>query len=260
MTFFAKFCIPFIVGEAVLFATIAIKYLTWLRHLPKSDWKLIVKNVLSWHSVAALWEVVSESLLHRRIFKVNPKLGYMHMSLAFGWFLLIAVGAIETVAYLGFRWIPLHGHVFFKYFVPLNGISEHKPVFDFVMDLLLLFVLSGVAMAWFKRARSRALGMKKTTNHILFDRIALSALWFVFPLRLLAESVTAAIYGGGSFLTGGIGALLANSIGVEGENIQDEHGAVDDAKLHFGVAAADVILQIADLDRGEVAVEDHQTN
>ena len=215
MTFFAKFCIPFIVGEAVLFATIAIKYLTWLRHLPKSDWKLIVKNVLSWHSVAALWEVVCESLLHRRIFKVNPKLGYMHMSLAFGWFLLIAVGAIETVAYLGFRWIPLHGHVFFKYFVPLNGISEHKPVFDFVMDLLLLFVLSGVAMAWFKRARSRALGMKKTTNHILFDRIALSALWFVFPLRLLAESVTAAIYGGGSFLTGGIGALLVNSIGVE---------------------------------------------
>ena len=40
-------------------------------------------------------------------------------------------------------------------------------------------------------------------------------MWFVFPLRLLAESVTAAIYGGGSFLTGGIGALLANSIGVE---------------------------------------------
>ncbi|MBO7331081.1 MAG: hypothetical protein J6U52_04740 [Alistipes sp.] len=49
MTFFAKFCIPFIVGEAILFATIAIKYLSWLRHLPKSDWKLIVKNVLSWH-------------------------------------------------------------------------------------------------------------------------------------------------------------------------------------------------------------------
>ncbi|MBQ1253320.1 MAG: (Fe-S)-binding protein, partial [Alistipes sp.] len=78
MTFFAKFCIPFIVGEAILFATIAIKYLSWLRHLPKNDWKLIVKNIFTWRSVSALWEVVCESLLHRRIFKVNPKLGYMH--------------------------------------------------------------------------------------------------------------------------------------------------------------------------------------
>ena len=43
--------------------------------------------------------VVSESLHHRRIFRVNPLLGYMHMSLAFGWFLLIAVGWAETIAY-----------------------------------------------------------------------------------------------------------------------------------------------------------------
>ena len=218
MTFFANFCIPFIVGALIMFAVIVIKYLSCLRNLPKKDWILIIKNVFTWRTITAVWEVVSESLLHRRIFKVNPKLGYMHMSLAFGWFLLIAVGWAETVAYLGFRWVPLQGHVFFKYFVPLNGITAHKPLFDFVMDLLLLFVLSGVAMAWLKRARSRALGMKKTTNHILFDRIALSALWFIFPLRLIAESITCAIYGGGSFLTGGIGILLSKSIGVEALN------------------------------------------
>ena len=154
MTFFAKFCIPFIVGATIMFAAIVIKYLSWLRNLPKKDWILIIKNILTWRSITALWEVVCESLLHRRIFKVNPKLGYMHMSLAFGWFLLIAVGWMETVAYMGFSWVPLQGHVFFKYFVPLNGIEGHKPMFDFVMDLLLLFVLSGVVMAWLKRARS----------------------------------------------------------------------------------------------------------
>ena len=215
MTFFARFCIPFIVGATIMFAVIAVKYISWLRNLPRKDWQRIGRGVLSWRTVEALWEVVRESLLHCRIFRVNPRLGYMHMSLAFGWFLLIAVGWAETVAYLGFRWVPLQGHVFFKYFVPLNGITAHKPVFDFVMDFLLLFVLSGVVMAWLKRARSRALGMKKTTNHILFDRIALSALWFVFPLRLLAESVTAAIYGGGSFLTGGLGRLLSMAVGGE---------------------------------------------
>ena len=215
MTFFARFCIPFIAGATIMFAVIAVKYISWLRNLPRKDWQRIGRGVLSWRTVEALWEVVRESLLHCRIFRVNPRLGYMHMSLAFGWFLLIAVGWAETVAYLGFRWVPLQGHVFFKYFVPLNGITAHKPVFDFVMDFLLLFVLSGVVMAWLKRARSRALGMKKTTNHILFDRIALSALWFVFPLRLLAESVTAAIYGGGSFLTGGLGRVLSMAVGGE---------------------------------------------
>ena len=215
MTFFANFCLPFIIGAVVMFAIVLIKYFSWLRHLPKSDKKLIVKGLFSSRSIAAAWEVVSESLLHRRIFRVNPLLGYMHMSLAFGWFLLIVVGWIETVAYLGFTWVPLQGHVFFKYFVPLNGIEGHMPVFDFVMDALLLFVLSGVALAWFKRMRSRALGMKRTTNHILFDRVALSALWFVFPMRLISESITAAIYGGGSFLTGGIGTLLARTINIE---------------------------------------------
>ena len=215
MTFFANFCLPFIIGAVVMFAIVLIKYFSWLRHLPKSDKKLIVKGLFSSRSIAAAWEVVSESLLHRRIFRVNPLLGYMHMSLAFGWFLLIVVGWIETVAYLGFTWVPLQGHVFFKYFVPLNGIEGHMPVFDFVMDALLLFVLSGVALAWFKRIRSRALGMKRTTNHILFDRVALSALWFVFPMRLISESITAAIYGGGSFLTGGIGSLLAKTINAD---------------------------------------------
>lgn len=214
MTFYAKFCIPFIIGTVFLFAVVLIKYLSWLRDLPKGDVRLIARGIFSHRTLTAVWEVVCESLLHRRIFRINPVLGYMHMSLAFGWFLLIAVGWIETVAYLGLRWVPLQGHVFFKYFVPLNGIAEHKPLFDFVMDLLLLVVLSGVALAWWKRLRSRTMGMRRTTKHILFDRVALTALWFIFPVRLAAESITAAVYGGGGFLTGGIGSLLARSIDV----------------------------------------------
>lgn len=41
------------------------------------------------------------------------------------------------------------------------------------------------------------------------DRIALSALWFVFPARLIAESTTCALYGGGGFLTGSLGGWMA---------------------------------------------------
>lgn len=206
MRFYAPFCLPFMLGAAVMFLTLVWKWGSWLWRLPKADKLLVLKGIPTRRTLEAAGEVVSESLLHRRIFRVNPLLGYMHMSLAFGWFLLIAVGWIETVAYLGLRYVPLQGHVFFKYFA--TGLP-HKPFFDFAMDLLLLFVLSGVALAWGKRLRSRAMGLRRTTKHVPGDRVALSALWFIFPARLVAESVTCALYGGGGFLTGGIGSLLA---------------------------------------------------
>ena len=211
MTFYAPFCIPFIVGAVVMFLALAWKWGTWFWRLPHADKMRILRGLPTRRTLAALWEVIRESLLHRRIFRVNPLLGYMHMSLAFGWFLLIAVGWIETVAYLGLRFVPLQAHVFFKYFS--TGL-EHKPVFDFLMDLLLLFVLSGVALAWFKRLRSRIMGLRRTTKHVWGDRLALSALWFIFPARLLAESTTCALYGGGSFLTGSLGAWLFDHVGL----------------------------------------------
>ena len=212
MTFYAPFAIPFIIGSTLMFAIIATKWSLWFIHLPKVDRRLVRHNFFTRKTLLATAEVVRESLLHARIFKVNPLLGYMHMSLAFGWFLLIAVGWIETIVYLGFEPIPLQGHVFFKYFIPLNAITEHHTIFEHLMDALLLFVLSGVALAWYKRLRSRAMGMRKTTKHVAFDRIALSALWFIFPARLVAESITAAIYGGKGFLTGSIGKALSNTV------------------------------------------------
>ena len=211
MTFYAPFCLPFILGAALMFLIVAWKWGKWLWLLPHEDKMRILRGLPTRRTFAAIGEVVSESLLHRRIFRVNPLLGYMHMSLAFGWFLLILTGWIETMAYLGVRWVPIQGHIFFKYFA--TGL-EHKPAFDFLMDLLLLFILSGVALAWGKRFWSRAMGMRRTTKHVLGDRLALSALWFIFPARLAAESVTCALYGGGGFLTGSIGGWMAAHIDV----------------------------------------------
>ena len=213
MSFYAPFAIPFIVGTTILFLILIWRYLSWFFDLPRSDKKLIFRGIPTFATLRSLWEAVRECLLHIRIFKVDWRLGYMHASLAFGWFLLIAVGSLETIAYLGFEMVPLQGHVFFKYFAVQNGITEHKAVWDFVMDLLLTIVLSGVALAWFKRLRSRSLGMRRTTKHIVGDKVALSFLWFIFPLRLIAESITSALYGGGSFLTAGFGSLLDRCFG-----------------------------------------------
>ena len=92
MTFYAPFCLPFILGAAGMFLTLAWKWGRWLYLLPRADKALILRGLPSRQTLAAAWEVVCESLLHRRIFRIDPLLGYMHMSLAFGWFLLIAVG------------------------------------------------------------------------------------------------------------------------------------------------------------------------
>ena len=212
MIFFAPFTIPFIAGSLFMFAVVTFKWTLWLVRLKRVDRVLIAQNILSLSTLQASWEVVRESLLHVRIFRHNPVLGFMHASLAFGWFLLIVVGWAETVAHLGWVWVPLEGHVFFRYFVPLNGITTHLPFFDHLMDALLLVVLTGVAMAWFKRLRSRALGMHRTIKHRMLDRVALTALWFIFPARLVAESVTSALYGGGGFMTASLGTLIGDAV------------------------------------------------
>ena len=210
--YFTPFTLPFVIGSTFMFVWIAIRWTLWLINLSRVDKLLIRRGIFTRNTLLATWEVVRESLLHVRIFRTNPILGYMHASLAFGWFLLIAVGWIETTMYLGFDLVPLQGHVFFKYFAPYLDLEAHYAIFEHLMDALLAIVLSGVALAWFKRFRSRALGLKRTTKHVLFDRIALSALWFVFPARLIAESLTASVYGGGGFLTGTIGHWLTTHI------------------------------------------------
>ena len=210
--YFTPFTLPFVIGSTFMFVWIAIRWTLWLLNLSRVDKLLIRRGIFTRNTLLATWEVVRESLLHVRIFRTNPMLGYMHASLAFGWFLLIAVGWIETTMYLGSDIVPLQGHVFFKYFAPHLNLEAHYTTFEHLMDALLAVVLSGVALAWFKRFRSRALGLKRTTKHVLFDRIALSALWFVFPARFIAESLTASVYGSGGFLTGSIGHWLTTHI------------------------------------------------
>ncbi len=212
LTFYSGFVVPFIIGTSVLFAVILYKYARWFIKLPRSDKRLVRKNIFSVATLKGVWESFTECLLHRRIWRVNPLLGYMHTSFALGWFLLIVVGWLETTAYLGGRFVPLQGHIFFKFFT--TGL-EHGPKwgvdFEAVMDLLLLYVLSGLALAMFKRLRSRALGMRRTTKLTLGDRVALSSLWFIFPMRLLAESLTNGIHSSGGFMTGSLGGVLASA-------------------------------------------------
>ncbi len=163
----------------------------------------------------AVREVVMESLLHRKIFRKNPVLGYMHMSLAFGWFLLIVVGHIEACFHYNSLSVPAWKAIFFRYFVTEPSNTFSGKILAASMDLLLLFVLSGVVLAYYKRLNSRSFGMKKTTQLKTGDRIALSALWLIFPLRFLAESISAGIHHNGSIISQPTGNMLAALLPVQ---------------------------------------------
>jgi Fe-S oxidoreductase len=209
---FDPFVLPFAIGLILLLCTLVWKFTSWIMLLEPGQKTIVRKNIISFRTWKGVREIMLESLLHHRIFRKNRLLGYMHMSLAFGWFLLIIAGHFETASYFGRGWRAPYVPIFLRFAQDTPGYSLSEKTYWFVMDALLLFILSGVALAWFKRLRSRAFGMRSTTQHPMGDRIALSALWFIFPLRLLAESITSAYYGGGSFLTGSIGNLISGNM------------------------------------------------
>lgn len=206
--YFAPFIIPFVAGALAMLFLIVWKWGHWFMMLTSDDKRLIRKGIFTRATWQALGESVMECLFHRRIWRINPVLGYMHTSLALGWFLLIVVGWVEASSVLG-AGVPLHAHVFFRYFDPSVAPTAGNTM-SVVMDALLLWVLSGVALAWIKRMRSRLLGMRKATRHTPFDRMALASLWFVFPLRLVSESLMAAIKHNGGFMTQGLGNLMSD--------------------------------------------------
>ena len=159
------FVIPFCAGALFLFAVLIAKFVLWLHRLSATQKKQCLRNLLSWKSLAAIWECIRECLFHRNIFKRNFILGYMHLSFALGWFLLIVVGKAEASCYSHTFWEDPWMAIFFRYFE--NGSTDYwmPGLFTFVMDLLLAWILSGILLAICKRLYSRLMGMKKATRH-----------------------------------------------------------------------------------------------
>ena len=212
MTFmqFDPFIIPFNIGLYFILIYCIFRFLGWFRELPRTDKLRLQRGFFGRPFIQSLKEIFSESLLHRKIFRINPRLGYMHMSLAFGWFLLIVFGTIEADIFGTKHLNAPYRAIFFKFFNPEHGMSGFEAIFSFWMDLLLAIILSGLVLAITKRLTSRVVGLKKTTKLKALDRVALISLWLIFPSRLLAESLTSGAYGSGSFLTGSLGSWLAS--------------------------------------------------
>jgi Fe-S oxidoreductase len=207
---FNPFVVPFTAGMIVLPVLLITRYLKWIENLDSEDFRKIRGAIFTSLSLKAIKEVFMECLIHRKVFKVNLFLGYMHMSLAFGWFLLIVFGKTETLFYTGDVVNEIYYPVFFRYFELSPHPSAMLTFFNAMMDLLLLFVLTGLIFAVVKRFVPRTTGLKKITKHTAGDRLALTFLWLIFPLRFLAESTTASYAGNGSLISQPAGDFLAS--------------------------------------------------
>ena len=206
---FDPFVIPFNIGLNFILIYAVARSVIWFRELSRPDKLRLQRGFFGTAFAHSLKEIFFESLIHRKILKTNLRLGYMHMSLAFGWFLLILFGTIEADIFGTKHLNAPYKAIFFRFFNPDHGRMGFEAFYGFLMDLILAFILSGLLLAVIKRFYSRIVGMKKTTRLKVTDKIALISLWLIFPSRLLAESFTSGAYGTGSFLTGTLGSWLS---------------------------------------------------
>lgn len=205
---YSNFVIPFMLGMLFVLSWCIIGAIRVIMELSAEDRKkfflsllnpkIMAKNIKDWFC---------DCLFHVKLWKRNKLLGYMHSSIAFGWFMIIVIGHIEVFLYTPERMHQVWYPIFFRYFVAVTENTMKGSFFFFLMDFFLLVILSGIILAITKRIRSRLFGMRRTTRPSLTDTIGLYALWSIFPLRLLAEGFTADI-SGGSFLTKSLNDVL----------------------------------------------------
>ena len=198
---FHPFVLPFLAGMFFVFGYCIYGVIKILVQLPREDRRrFFLSLVTPTTALKNVKDIFCDCLLHVKLWKRNKLLGYMHSSIAFGWFMLIVLGHVEVFLFVPHRIKFFYYPIFFNYFVAEADQTVHGSLLFFLMDFFLLVVLSGIALAMIKRLRSRLFGMRRTTRHSITNRIGMYALWAIFPLRLLAESFTAHI-SGGSFLT-----------------------------------------------------------
>ena len=210
---FNPFVLPFLFGMAFVLLYCFFGAIRLFLQLESQDKKEFIASLLN---PKILWKDVKDiflnCLIHVKLWKRNPLLGYMHSSIAFGWFMLIVLGHVECLLYMPHRLKLFYYPIFFNFFVAESESTIGGAVLFFLMDFFLLMVLSGIVLAIIKRVRSRLFGMRRTSKLTLLDHVGLYSLWCIFPLRLIAEGFTAGI-SGGSFLTVPLNKLFATFFG-----------------------------------------------
>ena len=181
---FHPFVIPFLAGMAFVLLACLVKAVKVILQLDsKSRRKYFLSLVIPQIIVKNIFDIIKDCLLHVRLWKRNAMLGFMHSSIAFGWFMIILLGHIQVLMYFPSRISTFYYPIFFDYFIK----GGNTVLIAKLLDLFLYIILAGIALAVIKRFWSRLFGMKRTARPTLLNLIGLYSLWAIFPLRFLAE-------------------------------------------------------------------------
>ena len=214
---FDPFVLPFVISMTFVLLYCIVGMIRVICQLPKEDRRKFGRSLIypksAWKNIRDLF---NDCLFHTKIWKRKPLLGYMHMSIALGWFMIIVVGHFESITFSPLRGLEvpfmqklmsnLYLPIFFRYFA-IEELSLKAQIISFLMDFFLLMIISGIFIAVVKKKKPRRVGMKRVTKFGVKEDLVRLSLWTIFPLRFLAESSLANI-AGGSFLTKYLGFEL----------------------------------------------------
>lgn len=214
---FDPFVLPFVLGMTFVLLYCIIGMIRIIFQLPKEDrrkfWSSLINPKSAWKNIKDLF---NDCLFHVKIWKRKPLLGYMHSSIAFGWFMIIIIGHIESIMLSPLRGMELplmqklasnlYLPIFFRFFA-VEELSLKAQILSFLMDFFLLMIISGIFIAVVKKKKPKQVGLKRVTKFGIREDLVRIALWTIFPLRFLAESSMAG-FAGGSFLTKYLGFEL----------------------------------------------------
>ena len=113
---FDPFVIPFMVGMIFVLAYCGIGFLVILFQLSREDRRRfllsLVKPATAWKNIK---DIFLNCLIHVKLWKRNRVLGFMHSSIAFGWFRIIVLGHLEVWLFVPERIRLLYYPSFFNF-------------------------------------------------------------------------------------------------------------------------------------------------
>ena len=101
---FDPFVIPFLIGMVFVLSYCLVAMVRVIFQLPKADRRRFLLSLVTpktaWKNIK---DIFLNCLIHVKLWKRNKVLGYMHSSIAFGWFMLIVLGHLEVILFLPHR-------------------------------------------------------------------------------------------------------------------------------------------------------------
>ena len=115
LTGYNNFVLPFLIGMVFILTYCLVCLFRILHQLPHEDRKRFLLSLVNPKILLKnIRDIFCDCLLHLKIWKRNKLLGYMHSSIAFGWFMLIVIGHIEVFLYVPHRAKFLYYPIFFR--------------------------------------------------------------------------------------------------------------------------------------------------